>query len=132
MTAAGHHPHCAARILRSFYKLMSRDLQLIPSHHARIQPVELPSLLSSADDSDVRPVDLGPDLGNKVFLQPEHIGHFAGRLHSNCKFMPSHHSTLITRVNESINARVLPTCKQILVTFRMSKTATARTGSTSA
>jgi hypothetical protein len=92
----------------------------VPSHHARIQPVHLSSSSCTADDPDIWSVDLSDRVRDEEFLQAKSVRNLGFR-----NFMSSHRSAPLTYVNGSINARVLPTCKQIFVTFHMGKTATA-------
>src|SRR3569833_1984674 len=104
---------------------LARFDELISSHHATEQPVELSSSFDSADHPDIRTINLRHNAADEIFRQAEGVGQFYLNIeHSH--FQPRFDAlTPHTRRSRGAVASGFYTLSYVVF-------ATARTGSTTA
>jgi len=75
-----HHLSEVVGFLGRSIHFSAADDELIRSHHATEQPMDRASSSDTADHADIRPIDLGNDLADQVFWQPESVWNSGCRL----------------------------------------------------
>ena|SRR3569833_2513460 len=112
-------------LLRCGLTFLARLNELISSHDATKQPVELSSSFDSADHPDIRTINLRHNAADEIFRQAEGVGQFYLNIeHSH--FQPRF-DALTPHTRRSRGAVASGFYTQSYVVF-----ATARTGSTTA